>query len=142
MVTVQARVVNGRQSGAACSSVIAGPGTAVTFLESQQYKHAADAIKSFKGWHIAFYLADFSSVFNAVNDLGLNLLKHRYSDKAPTLQDALKCSQFRMSDIIALQDGPSSVENCCNAGDVLYSFGHELPSLFHPRFMRSLMPRS
>lgn len=142
MVTVQARVVNGSQAGATCSSIIAGPGTAVTFLESQQYKHAAEAIKSFEGWHIAFYLADFSTVFNAVSGLGLNLLQHKYSDKAPTLQDALKCSQFRMSNVISLPDGPQDVDDYYKAGDVLYSFGHELRSLCHPRFMRSLTPRT
>ena len=137
---MQARVVYSSQDGSEYASVIAGPGTAVTFQESMEYKDAASAIRSFEGWHIAFYLADFSTVFNAVNNAGLNLLQHKYSDKAHTLQDALMCSQFRMSSILAVADSPADVPTQFKAGDKLYSFGHELRSTYHRRYLRSLMP--
>ena len=141
VLMVQARVVHSKQAGARCSRIVAGPGTTVAFLESSQYKHAAEVIRSFEGWHIAFYLTDFSSVFNTVDGLGLNLLQHKHSDKAPTLHEALKCSQFRMSSITALQD--SCYQDVqYKAGDVLYSFGHELRSMCHPRFLSSLTNRS
>lgn len=135
----KARVTYNIKGGAEYASVLAGPGTTVTFLESNKYKDAAAAIGSFEGWHIAFYLADFSSVFNAVNNAGLNLLHHKYSDKAPTLQDALKCSQFRMSTIVAVSDSPADAAVRFTKGDSLYSFGHELRSMYHPRYLRSLM---
>jgi hypothetical protein len=137
---MQARVVYKSQDGAKHASILSGPGTTVTFIESIQHTDAATAIGAFEGWHIAFYLAEFSSVFNAVNDAGLNLLQHKYSDKAPTLQEALKCSQFRMSSIIALTDSPSGGPTQFKTGETLYSFGHELRSMYHPRYLRSLMP--
>lgn len=137
---MQARVVYKTQDGASHAGILAGPGTTVTFIESIQHTDAATAIGAFEGWHIAFYLAEFSSVFNAVNDAGLNLLQHKYSDKAPTLQEALKSSQFRMSSIIALTDSPSGGPTQFKTGETLYSFGHELRSMYHPRYLRSLMP--
>ncbi len=136
---MQARVLYGTQDGAEYASILSGPGTTLVFLESNKYKNAAAAIGAFEGWHIAFYLADFRSVFNAVNDAGLNLLQHKYSDKAPTLQDALKCSQFRMSTVIAVNDSSAGALTAYKAGDGLYSFGHELRSMYHPRYLRSLM---
>ena len=139
MSFLQARVVQSHVSGPAQCSIIAGPGTTVTFVETDRYKCASEAIKSFEGWHIALYLENYSAVYNKVNELGINLLQHRYSDKAPTLQEALKCSQFRMRDIIAVQDSPADEDIHYPAGSVLYSFGHELRSLYHPRFLSSLM---
>lgn len=136
----KARVVYQSQNGAEHASILSGPGTTLTFIESSKYRDAATAIGAFEGWHIAFYLADFSSVFNAVNNAGLNLLQHKYSDKAPTLQEALKCSQFRMSSIIAFTDSPAGGPTQFKTGEKLYSFGHELRSMYHPRYLRSLMP--
>ena len=115
-----------------------GPSTTVTFVEDESYKTAGSAIKSFEGWHIAFYLADFSSVYNTVDQAGINLLDHKYNDKAPTLEDALKWSQFRMVDILADDDSHQGSPTNYKKGDVLYSFGHEVRSLYHPRYMRSL----
>ncbi len=137
---MQARVLYKSQDGAEHSSILSGPGTTLTFIESSKYRDATAAIGAFEGWHIAFYLADFSSVFNAVNSAGLNLLQHKYSDKAPTLQEALKCSQFRMSSIIALTDSLAGGPTQFKTGETLYSFGHELRSMYHPRYLRSLMP--
>ena len=135
---MQARVAYGSSNNKDSASVLFGPSSTVTFVEDEEYKTAEAAIGDFEGWHIAFYLADFSSTYNAVDDAGINLLDHKYNDKAPTLEDALKWSQFRMTDIIAVHDSPNGSLTKFQKGDVLYSFGHEVRSLYHPRYMRSL----
>ena len=135
---MQARVDYSSRDSRASASVLFGPSTTVTFVEDDAYQSAKAAIGGFEGWHIAFYMAQFSSVYDAVDNAGINLLDHKYNDKAPTLEDALKWSQFRMVDIIALEDSPEGSQANYKKGDVLYNFGHEVRSLYHPRYMRSL----
>ena len=135
---MQARVAYGSSNNKDSASVLFGPSSTVTFVEDEEYKSAKAAIGDFEGWHIAFYLADFSSTYDDVNDAGINLLDHKYNDKAPTLEDALKWSQFRMTDILAVHDSHDGSPTKFQKGDVLYSFGHEVRSLYHPRYMRSL----
>ena len=135
---IQARVAYGYSNNKDSASVLFGPSSTVTFVEGEEYKSAEAAIGNFEGWHIAFYLADFSSTYDDVNNAGINLLDHKYNDKAPTLEDALKWSQFRMTDILAVHDSPDGSSTKFQSGDVLYSFGHEVRSLYHPRYMRSL----
>ena len=137
-VCLQARVAYGSSNKNDSASVLFGPSTTVTFVEDAEYKSAEAAIDDFEGWHIAFYMADFSSVYDIVKEAGINLLDHKYNDKAPSLEDALKWSQFRMSKILAVADSPEDSPTGFHAGDVLYSFGHEARSLYHPRYMRSL----
>lgn len=134
----KARVAYSSDNSQDSASVLFGPSSTVTFVEDDEYKSAEAAIGDFEGWHIAFYMADFSSVYDTVNDAGINLLDHKYNDKAPTLEDALKWSQFRMVDIIAVDDSAEGCRAQYKSGDVLYSFGHECRSLYHPRYMRSL----
>lgn len=133
-----ARVAYGAHGSMDSASVLFGPSSSVTFVEDDEYKTAEAAIGDFEGWHIAFYMANFSSVYDKVCDAGINLLDHKYNDKAPTLEDALKWSQFRMIDILAVDDSPEGCPTKYKSGDVLYSFGHEARSLYHPRYMRSL----
>ncbi|KAL0055296.1 hypothetical protein WJX82_010318 [Trebouxia sp. C0006] len=133
-----ARVAYGAQDSMDSASVLFGPSSSLTFVEDDEYKTAEAAIGDFEGWHIAFYMANFSSVYDKVCDAGINLLDHKYNDKAPTLEDALKWSQFRMVDILAVDDSPEGCPTSYKSGDVLYSFGHEARSLYHPRYMRSL----
>ena len=135
---VQARVAYGSSNSKNSASVLCGPSSTVTFVEDEGYRSTEAAIGDFEGWHIAFYLADFSSVYDVVNEAGINLLNHKYNDKAPTLEDALKWSQFRMTDIIAVHNSPDESPTKFQEGDLLYSFGHEVRSLYHPRYMRSL----
>jgi hypothetical protein len=105
-MVLQARVAYGAQDAMDSASVLFGPSSSVTFVEDEEYKTAEAAIGDFEGWHIAFYMANFSSVYDRVCDAGINLLDHKYNDKAPTLEDALKWSQFRMVDILAVDDSP------------------------------------
>lgn len=137
-MAMQARVVYESQDSPKSASVLFGPSSMVTFVEDADFKTAEAAIEGFEGWHIAFYMANFSGVYDKVNDAGINLLDHKYNDKAPTLEDALKWSQFRMVDILAVDDSPEGCPTRYKSGDVLYNFGHEIRSLYHPRYMRSL----
>lgn len=137
-MAMQARVVYESQDSPKSASVLFGPSSMVTFVEDGDFKTAEAAIEGFEGWHIAFYMANFSRVYDKVNDAGINLLDHKYNDKAPTLEDALKWSQFRMVDILAIDNSPEGCPTRYKSGDVLYSFGHEVRSLYHPRYMRSL----
>lgn len=137
-MVLQARVAYGAQDSMDSASVLFGPSSSLTFVEDDEYKTAEAAIGDFEGWHIAFYMANFSSVYDKFCDAGINLLDHKYNDKAPTLEDALKWSQFRMVDILAVDDSPEGCPTSYKSGDVLYSFGHEARSLYHPRYMRSL----
>ena len=123
----------GKEGDAVCASVVHGPGSTITYVESQDVQDAEAALGRFEGWHVAFYLANFSTVYNTVKDAGLNLLDHKYNDKSPTLEDALKHSQFRMQDITAVEDSPEGAQTVYKKGDVLYRFGHEVRSLYHPR---------
>lgn len=127
-------MTHGKEGDAVCVSVVHGPCTTITYIESQDVPTPQAAIDDFEGWHVAFYLANFSMVYDTVKDAGLNLLDHKYNDKSPTLEDALRWSQFRMQDITALEDSAEDSPTQYKKGDVLYRFGHEVRSLYHPRY--------
>lgn len=68
---------------------------------------------------------------------GLNQTKHKYLDKSPDLKSALHFNQFRVTDLVAVSgdsDGTGQLQN----GELLHRFGHEVRSMYHPRFMRPL----
>lgn len=127
----------GKEGDAVCASVVHGRSSTITYLESEDVRDPHAAIDKFEGWHVAFYLANFSTVYDTVKDAGLNLLDHKYNDKSPTLEDALRWSQFRMQDITAVDDSPEDSPTQFKKGDVLYRFGHEVRSLYHPRYLPS-----
>ena len=129
-----------QDQGAESASVNAGAGTTFSFIESQDHPDVAAACSSFEQWHLAIYVADFSDVFNNVKNAGLNSTDHKYSDKSSTLQDALKLSQFRMYSIAAVSDSPADSPSKFKKGDKLYSLGHEVRSMWHPRYLGSLPP--
>ena len=81
ILLLQARVVYSEQQGLHSASIIGGHGR-VTFEESKKHPDIKPAISSFEGWHLAFYLADFSGTFNKVEDAGLISVDHKYSDKS------------------------------------------------------------
>lgn len=60
------------------------------------------AIAQFSGWHIAFYIAQFSHCYARLRHLLYN--NHRYRDKVHTFHDALDHQQFRFQDIVMLED--------------------------------------
>jgi hypothetical protein len=120
-----------------------GPGTTLVFDETTEFDlgglDSEQAVHSYSGWHIAFYIADFSGSYHAIDKAGVNLLDHPYGDKAPSIEKALQYSQFRWQDITAQKNYCNeNAEVSIKEGQLLHRLGHEIRSLYHPRFMRAL----
>ncbi|GIL72263.1 hypothetical protein Vretimale_419 [Volvox reticuliferus] len=140
-ITRDGGTARGSTSGAPVrAEVLVGPNQRLVFVEQAQLGPLSDqAVASlFGGWHLAMYVADFSTTFRAIhhpNRPPFN--EHPYRDKYSTLRDALRNHQFRFQDIIATEPGEGQGED----GVLLYRISHEVRSLHHPLYGRPLYGR-
>lgn len=97
--------------------VKAGPLQELVFTES--HAPVADT-----GHHLAIYVQHFEQTFLALQAAGLVFVNPRFTDKADTLESAVAHGQFRIKEIVSLEDGV--------VGGVLYQLEHEVRSIEHP----------
>ena len=100
-----------QDNGAARAIVPAGIGQNLVFEETTR------TIPAFDGHHIAIYIADFSTPYRRLSERGL-------------ITEESDQHQWRFKDIIDPENG-----------DVVFSLEHEVRSLHHPFFDRSLVNR-
>eukprot|EP00197_Chlamydomonas_leiostraca_P002747 CAMPEP_0202859776 /NCGR_PEP_ID=MMETSP1391-20130828/1749_1 /ASSEMBLY_ACC=CAM_ASM_000867 /TAXON_ID=1034604 /ORGANISM="Chlamydomonas leiostraca, Strain SAG 11-49" /LENGTH=422 /DNA_ID=CAMNT_0049538853 /DNA_START=174 /DNA_END=1443 /DNA_ORIENTATION=- len=101
------RVSGGRKRSDGSKGLIRGevllglPGTRLVFTEQPGLpawsEQAAAAL--YDGWHVCFYIADFSGTYSRCQPLLFN--SHPYRDKVHSFDDALRNRQFRFQDIRA-----------------------------------------
>jgi hypothetical protein len=60
------------------------------------------AVDMWEGWHLALYVANFSSSYTKVADAGHIDNDHPYQDKCHSLTDALQHCQFRWALLLLL----------------------------------------
>ncbi|GIL45417.1 hypothetical protein Vafri_2668 [Volvox africanus] len=131
----------GSTSGAPVrAEVVVGPGQRLVFVEQGQLGPRSDKTVAslFGGWHLAMYVADFSTTFRAIHHPDRPPFnEHPYRDTYSNVRDALRNHQFRFQDIISTEQGEGQEED----GVLLYRISHEVRSLHHPLYGRPLYGR-
>jgi len=90
---------------------------------------------NYDGWHISFYITQFKDTYIKLHDNSLLMLEHRFEDKCDSLELALSYNQFRANMIVQVQQ----VQQVQHQQICLLE--HEVRSLFHPFYMRTLVNR-
>lgn len=118
-----------------------GHGTTFTFQEDAGPGPLSTqkAIEAYEGWHCALYIFDYEGTYNRIVQAGINQVDHPYKDKADTLEHARQRNQFRLSDIVAVNEAPTDAKVQFRRGQLLYRFGHEIRSLKHRRCPKILL---
>jgi len=98
-------------------SLRVGPWQHLIFREKPNHK------VQYNGFHICFYIQQFSSCYRKLSSAGLLALNHRFNDKCDTLEESLKNSQFRTLDI-PLATGT-------------FQLMQEVRSCYHPSFYKN-----
>jgi len=100
-------------------------------------------------FHICVYVHNFSASFRNADAHCSLFVNPRFADHCLTLPDALVQRQFRLRDIVPLPDSQtkSSAATGANgtstaARSVLYQLEHEVRSMYHPFYLRTLVNRS
>ncbi|GLI64203.1 hypothetical protein VaNZ11_007395 [Volvox africanus] len=122
------------------AEVVVGAGQRLVFVEQGQLGALSDqAVASlFGGWHLAMYVADYSTTFRAIHHPDRPPFnEHPYGDKYSNVRDALRNHQFRFQDIIGTDQGEGQEQD----GVLLYRISHEVRSLHHPLYGRPLYGR-
>eukprot|EP01087_Luapelamoeba_hula_P008477 TRINITY_DN2113_c0_g1_i2.p1 TRINITY_DN2113_c0_g1~~TRINITY_DN2113_c0_g1_i2.p1 ORF type:complete len:245 (+),score=22.77 TRINITY_DN2113_c0_g1_i2:448-1182(+) len=92
------------------------------------FKEVTEEVPEWSGYHIAIYIGAFSKLYKRFDEKELLHKGNRFSDNYDTLEDALRCHQFRVSKIRADKRTVHVLE-------------HEIRSLNHPSYMRPLVNR-
>jgi len=118
------------------------PGTKLIFQERKELGSTfteKDVLRLFSGWHMAFYVADFSGTYSRLRPLLFN--NHPYKDKVYNFKDALNFHQYRFQDIVQLPASGTLEDRKGGSLPVLYRISHECRSTAHPNFLRCLFNR-
>eukprot|EP01135_Chromosphaera_perkinsii_P009644 Nk52_evm94s1810 gene=Nk52_evmTU94s1810 len=105
--------------------VAVGPWQEFVFSESREDK------VEYQGHHVCIYVTNFSSSYRKMSKKGLIWNNPRFKDKCDTYELALKEKQYRFKDFV-----------CPITNEKVFELEHEVRSLYHPSFMRTLVNRS
>jgi len=92
-------------------------------------EETTEKIEDYSGWHICIYISKFSRTYKKCSEGKILHTNHRFADKCDTLELALQWQQFRTRSIV------DSHQN------VIGQLEHEVRSLYHRRYMRTLVNR-
>ncbi|KAF5828035.1 hypothetical protein DUNSADRAFT_18345 [Dunaliella salina] len=118
------------------------PGTKLIFQEREELGSTfseKDVLSLFSGWHMAFYIGNFSGTYTRLRPVLFN--NHPYKDKVHNFKDALKFHQYRFQDIVQLPPSGSVDGEKGVSLPMLYRISHECRSTAHPNFLRCLYNR-
>jgi len=105
-----------------------GPQQDLIFTEIP--KSEPQQLEAYDGHHICIYINNFSETFKKFKSRKLVFVNKRFSDKAGSLEEALKYRCFRFKDIV-MTEGRGR----------LFQLEHEVRSMFHPSYLRPLVNR-
>eukprot|EP01121_Diplochlamys_sp_Union-15-3_P000207 TRINITY_DN10209_c0_g1_i1.p1 TRINITY_DN10209_c0_g1~~TRINITY_DN10209_c0_g1_i1.p1 ORF type:complete len:322 (+),score=42.09 TRINITY_DN10209_c0_g1_i1:51-968(+) len=86
----------------------------------------------YDGWHICFYVADFTERYHKFARENLLFHDHPFEDTFRTIQEAYKWRQFRTKDFVDVKDPK---------GSAIYQLHLEVRSVYHPFYRRTLVNR-
>jgi len=113
--------------GSTFAKIYVGPNQVLIFRESDE-----NQVIAYSGYHIAIYVADFSTTFEKFKRD--HLLYSYENNVCETLDEALRIRQFRTLRIVdPNQEGQK---------DDLFLLEHEVRSMFHKSYMRPLVNRN
>jgi len=105
-------------------SVSVGPWQQLIFIETDQPP-------KYDGHHICIYIHDFCITFRKLEKKGLIFVNEKFADRCFTIEQALDACQFRFKDIIEEEHNT-----------IIYCLEHEVRSMYHPSYMRTLVNRN
>jgi len=108
--------------------VSVGPGQELIFTEIP--KSEPQQLEHYDGHHLCIYIANFSQTFKKFKSRKLIWVNPRFSDKADSMETAIRDRAFRFKDIIKMEE----------KGRV-FTLEHEVRSMFHPNYLKPLVNR-